>query len=164
MIELLKHVPWYVYLIMVYLILMIIKSFKGRTYHLKKLIILPAIFIWMSVVEITHVIQPTILYILVWFVGMVIGAAILGWYPFHKLDVKPADKANMVYVPGNMFTPILIVVTFCVKFYIGMTLARNQTAFSFETINLLLFFSGLFTGAFIGRFLYAVYLLYLKRR
>ncbi len=154
--------PWYVYLIIVYLVFIGIKSVKGGSVHIKKLIILPIIFLYMSIETLFQHNSINVEQIAIWGLSLLVGAYLLGWLPYHKIGVKIAPEQHTIYVPGSFFTLFLIIITFAIKYSCAALIAA-QYDFSRLEWNSLLFISGLFTGAFIGRFVYAAYHLYIKQ-
>lgn len=153
-----SHTPWYVYLILAYLIFVGVKSLKGGEVSLIKLAIIPVIFVWMSIDEFLRTANFSTGSFIIWLIGIVIGAYLLGWKPYKALGIKVDKKTKELVIPGNWLTLILLIVTFVVKYAIAVALSIDPSI-SGMTMYVLLLVSGIFTGAFVGRVLYGLYLL-----
>lgn len=151
----LTHTPWYVYLIFAYILFVGIKGLKGRTVHINKLLILPIVFVWMSVDEMTNSISFSTVNAGVWLVGILIGAYLLGWLPYQRLRISADPKTKLLTIPGSWFTLVLLLVTFAVKYAIAVVLATHQEI-SAHSVYVLMIVSGVFTGAFVGRLIYGL--------
>lgn len=149
--------PWYVYVILVYLLIVGVKSINGQSVSVIKLALLPVLFMYMSIHELLHGHTSNALsQLATWSVSFAVGAFILGWLPYQKLGVKAGNKPYSVYVPGNWFTLILITITFVIKYMIAALIAMHYE-FSMMTWYSLLFLSGFLTGSFAGRLAFAIY-------
>ncbi len=147
--------PWYVYLILVYLIKIGVRSVKGGEVSLGKFYILPIVFLVMSIDEFVGTVHFSFPHVLIWLAGIVIGSYLLGWMPYRRLGITANKEKKILFIPGSYFTLVLIIVTFAVKYYIGYTVAVSQSLSSGFIMGLLIL-SGLFTGAFVGRLLYVL--------
>lgn len=154
--------PWYIYVILVYLLIVGFKAIHGRSVSVIKLALLPILFMYMSIHELLHGHNSNgLAQLAIWSVSFVLGAFILGWLPYQKLGVKAADKPYCVYVPGNWFTLILISITFVIKYTIAVLIAI-QYEFSMMGWYSLLCLSGFLTGSFAGRLAFAAYQIWAK--
>lgn len=151
----LKGTPWYVYLILAYLIFVGIKSVKGGVVPIQKLFIIPIVFCWMSVNEITKTLHLTPLYITACLLGLFVGIC-FGVWQFKQLKIRADKTHKLLEIEGSWFALVLIIITFIVKYYVAYSLETNQDM-SIEFICILLFASSIFTGAFVGRLLYGLY-------
>ena len=150
--------PWYVYLVIIYIVKISPNIIKGGSIHMKKLVILPAVFLCLSFNEIFYTNTSTE-QIIVWVLSLLFGAYILGWLPYQRIRVTPAKTPHTLYVPGSWWSLALIIVTFIIKYAIG-ALTSMHHAFSAMELYGLLLLSGVFTGAFVGRLAYGIYKLY----
>lgn len=148
-----KGTPWYVYLILIYLIFIGIKSVKGGVVPLKKLFFIPILFLWMSADEIIKHVHMTPKYIIASIVGLVLGS-ILGWLQYHMLQIRVDQKNKLLEIEGSWFGAFLILITFIVKYYVGYSFTMNNM--SSTTTCTLLLISSILTGAFLGRLIYGI--------
>lgn len=153
--DFLKGTPWYVYLIVIYLILVGIKSVRGGIISIKKMFFIPILFVWMSVDEIAVRLHFAPLYILISVAGLILGA-ILGAWQYHLLQIRVDQKKKLLDIEGSWFGAFLILITFMVKYYVGYSFAMYNDMSNEFTCTLLLL-SSAFTGAFVGRLGYALY-------
>lgn len=151
----LKGTPWYVYLIVVYLVFVGVKSVRGGVVSIKKMFFIPIIFVWMSIDEIVVRLHFAPLYVLVGVSGLILGA-ILGAWQYHMLQIRVDQKKKLLEIEGSLFAAFLILVTFIVKYYVGYSFAINNHM-SDEYVCTLLILSSAFTGAFVGRLFYGLY-------
>ena len=145
------HTLWWVYLLLAYLIFIGIQASKTRVVSIKKLIIVPIIFTWMSVETLLTAFKVNTLSIGTWSIAILIGIT-LGWLQIirHKLIV---DKPHwLIKVPGSWLTFILVLIIFASKYYFGYQLAmdpqlESQTGCEVAMLSV----SGVVTGLLIGR-------------
>lgn len=160
----LNGTPWYVYVILVYLLIVGIKAIHGRSVSIIKLALLPVLFMLMSIHELLHGHASNgLAQLVIWSISFIVGAFILGWLPYQKLGVKAGDKPYTVHVPGNWFTLILIGLTFIIKYTMAVLIAL-QYEFSIAGWYSLLVISGFLTGSFAGRLAFAAYQLWANPR
>lgn len=149
------HTPWYVYLILLYILYVGFKSLKGRTVPIRKMLVLPIIFIVMSVDEMTSSLPFSSLNLIVWLLGLLVGGYLLGWLPYQFSDITAEKDKGLLHIKGNWHTLVLLLLTFAVKYAVAVVLATHAHLSPYQIYALMLV-SGLFTGAFVGRFVYAL--------
>src|SRR3990167_71671 len=110
--------PWYVYLILIYLIFIGVKAIKGSITPIAKFWILPAIFVWMSIDELTGNLHLGVGSWVIWLLGLALGS-VFGWFQFKPLVTSVDREKKLFEVKGSYSALILIIVTFCVKYYIA---------------------------------------------
>lgn len=145
------NTPWWVYLLLAYLIFIGIKASNTRIVSIKKLLIAPVIFTVLSLETLLTAFKITPLSVGTWIAAIIIGIG-LGWLQIirHKLIV---DKPHLlIKVPGSWLTLILVLIIFVSKYYFGYQIAvdpqlETQTGFEISMLGV----SGVCTGLFIGR-------------
>jgi hypothetical protein len=150
----LKGTPWYVYLVLVYLIFVMIKSVKGGVTPFKKLFFIPILFLWMWVDDVVVHIHISPRYIVASIVGILLGV-ICGWWQYRNLNIRVDQENKLLEIEGSILSAFLILLTFVVKYYIGYSFATNATYSDVTCV--LLFFSSILTGAFVGKLIYGIY-------
>ena len=156
LISILKGTPWWFYALFVYLVLNGIKALKPHSMPLKKVFILPAVFLVWGLSSLGAKLG-TALHFGVW-VGCLVLGAWLGWQLVRHISVKTTNQGAVVVFPGGPLTLILILAIFSVKYFIGFTYATNPAASAdirFVTTDIIL--SGFLTGMFVGRALHYWY-------
>ncbi len=152
MLEILKGTPFWVYLLLFFLIYKGIKALKPTTIKLKKLVILPAVFFILSLHKIAN---PY------YYVFFLICGIIIGWLLYIKIKVKADKDKKLIGLPGSVLPLILIIVAFVKGYYFGYESAVHPEYLNqYWFIITSLIVSGLFSGIFIGRaltFLYKYY-------
>ncbi|HLB55870.1 MAG TPA: hypothetical protein VJK30_00870 [Coxiellaceae bacterium] len=120
----------------------IIPSFKTRVFHVKKLIIMPAVFMYLnyqSVTENFHIqISDYGIITLALIAGILIGALLR-----KNTTVKSNIEKKLIELPGSYFSLIIFLAIFAVHFVIGYLQSVNptyllQASFSEATLLFLL--------------------------
>ena len=158
----LLQTPWWVYVLLIYLIRIGIRASKERVISFKKLLILPVIFTAMSVHTLVSSFQIDLSLGLSWLISIFLGG-LVGYLLIRKHNIKVDRKNLLIQTPGTWITLVLVLIIFASKYYFGYELSVDpglikQTAFEFS----MLFVSGVCTGLFIGRFTFYISLLYTR--
>lgn len=153
----LVHTPWWVYLLLIFLIRVGIRASKTHVVSLKKLFIVPIIFTFMSIHTLFTSFTVGALTITTWAVAILIGMA-LGWIQVHRYSLQVDMKNLLIQVPGTWSTLIIILIIFIAKYYFSYELSvdpqlAQQTIFEICALAI----SGIFTGLFIGRLICYLY-------
>lgn len=147
--------PWYVYLIFFYLVIIGIKSVKGGIVSLKKLFFIPCVFLFMSIDEIVTKLPFHAIFIGAFAIGLACGT-LLGYWQYKSLKIDVDQNKKLLKIGGSKFSLVLIIVTFSYKYYLGYTFAVNPNM-ELTQMALLLYFSSILTGMFVGRLLFALH-------
>jgi len=147
----LTHTPWWVYLLLAYLLRMGIKASQTRIVALKKLFIIPIIFSAMSVHTVLDSFQLTGLAVGILASNLLLGIMI-GWYQVYRLAIQVDRQHGLIQIPGTWSTLIIILIIFATKYYFGYELAMDpqlteDLGFEFAMLGV----SGVCTGLFIGK-------------
>lgn len=145
------HTPWWVYLLLGYLIAVGIKGSKVRIIPFWKVFLLPIIFLSMSIQNLAT--YETIEYLSIgsWIFAMLVGS-LFGWWQVQRLDIKIDKKSSLIQIPGSWDTLLVILIIFIAKYYFGYEQATNPVLVAqlkFKVSMLVL--SGVCTGLFLGR-------------
>jgi len=153
LVDALTHMPWWVYLLFIYLLKLGFNASKPTVISMKKLVILPAIFLFVSLDTLITSVQLSPLTIGTYLLSIVLGA-ILGWILVRHLVLQFDKKKWLIKLPGTWTTLILILIILSTKYYFGYALASDPTR-AHDTIFELssLAVSGLCTGLLLGRLL-----------
>ncbi len=154
------NTPWWVYALLIYLIIVGIKASKTRVVSLKKLFIIPAFFVYMSIHTLLNSVTIDIFSLSIWS-GSILFGTLIGWMQITNTKVKVDRKKNLVEIEGTWTTLIYILIIFTTKYFFGYELAvdpelARQTTFEFA----LLATSGICTGLFVGKLLCCLNLFY----
>ena len=145
------NTPWWVYLLLAYLIKVGIQASKTRTVELKKLFIIPTVFTLISIHTLLYSFAIDALTILTWFAAILTGM-VLGWIQIYQYKLKIDKKNGLIQIPGTWSTLIIIMIIFITKYYFGYELAIDPALAQQSTFEMsALLISGICTGFFIGR-------------
>jgi hypothetical protein len=149
----LQYTPWWVYLLLAYVIFIGIKASKSRTVSLRKLFILPIIFLALSLeMLITHF-DLNGLSVCTWIGSVLLGSAI-GALLVVRQPITVDHNKKTLHLGGSWSTMILIFMIFAGKYYCGYALhADPGAAINTHTEIIVLAISGACSGAFLGRML-----------
>lgn len=158
--QILIHTPWWVYVLLVYLIFIGVKARNTGIVSIYKLAVLPLLFLIMSIESMISHFKIESLSISTWLISIIIGS-IIGLLLVYKSKIR-VDRANkLLELPGSWTTLILILAIFMAKYYCGYALSKDPgAAINTHTEILVLALSGICTGTFIGRMLIYVYRLF----
>lgn len=132
------------------------KASKGGNVPLKKMFILPIVFLAMSVDELITGVSISWAHVLAWVVGVTLGT-LAGWWQLNSLQIEVDHAHKILKMPPSKFALALIILTFLVKYYIGFQLSTTPIL-TLKLAMALIVVSGVFTGVFVGRLFYSLYL------
>lgn len=142
--------PWWVWVLLVYVVIIGIKSTKPRTLPIKRVVLLPLLFVIWSLYSLY---QKAVLgfpsLIPVWIVFLALGAY-LGVKEVHAWRFSKDRGQGTITIPGNYSTLVLILLIFALKFFWGYFYATRPEIpywiYFSDTLT-----SALVTGFFVGR-------------
>jgi hypothetical protein len=143
-IEIIKGTPVWVYFLLGLLIYKGISATNGKMMSLKKLFIMPIVFIFLMGQKMSA--SPAA------FLGFLVIGCFVGWLIYKNIEIKADKEKRLIFIPGSYMPLILIVTAFVKGYYIGY-----QTAVHPELVKTFWFafsvaaVSGIFSGMFIGR-------------
>ena len=155
--ELLTHTPWWVFVIFGYLLKISISATRTRTILFKKLFILPLLFLSISLKTLFTSFLLSPLVIGSYSISLMVGI-FLGFILAKSLNLKFDHDQNLVKMPGNYITPILLMAIFSAKYYLGYSLSTNPLAI--ENPSFIVFHmgvSGISSGLLLGRLACYIY-------
>jgi hypothetical protein len=147
--EVIKHIPWWVYVIFGYILSIGIKALKPQVISLKRVFLLPLIFVASSLFNFIK--SSAILDISLWLLCGLSGFFLGLWMSrFSKIK---ADKKNaLIAIEGSSLTLIVLLFVFSLKCFFGFLygmqpyLQQNILIHSIELAS-----SGVISGALSGR-------------
>lgn len=152
--EKIAETSWWIYPLVVYFIFLSFAATKPRAVSLKNIIIMPVIFIPLSIPYLFVSFPITGFNVLVWLTAMVIGTA-LGWLQFKIFKVKAIKDESAIYFPGTFSMLFFIPLLLLGYYFYGSTLHLNAGMLS-NPSNAVFFLGGygVLAGLFIGRVIY----------
>ena len=142
--------PWWVYVLFIYLLSIGIKSIRPRTISIKRVVLLPMLFVAWSFYDLYQKLLlgfPSLLPL--WIVFLAIGAY-LGVKEVHSWRISKDRHKGEITIPGNYSTLVLMLLIFVLKFFWGYFYStRVEISYWIYFADILT--SALVTGFFIGR-------------
>jgi hypothetical protein len=152
--EIIKGTPWWVFLILCYLLIVGIKArYLGAVSLkiIKKLFPLPFAFITWSAYALSMNYGANILTLGLWAGSLSIGSY-LGWIFGKSIPIKLID--NKLHMQGSWLPLVLSLLIFSAKYFVGVITDINPASKqSFYVLGTDLIFSGSIAGIFLGRLL-----------
>ncbi len=152
-IDILSGTPWWVWAIFIYLLAIGIRALRPCQISLKWTVLAPGILAAWSLYSFYRVYTFFLPASAIWLIALIVGR-MLG-YRYLSSNITINKKNSSVSLPGSWAPLILLMLFFCVKYYIGFTYTVdpiqkfNPAFWMLDVIT-----SGLILGAFIGRLAY----------
>ena len=146
----LSGAPWWAYALLIYLLLVGIQAIKPRTISVKKLLLLPLVFVaWSFYGLYARLLLGFLSLLPVWIVFLAVGAY-LGVREVHAWHLHKDRRKGEITIPGNYSTLVLMLLIFILKFFWGYYYATH-TEISYWIYCADTSTSALATGFFVGR-------------
>jgi hypothetical protein len=159
--EFLIHTPWWVYILFFFLLYIGIKAMQPGTVSIYKLMILPVVFLLMSMHTLQVEMSLGATMVIVWVLGLAGGIVIGAWHSKKHYLGRGSEKMT-VKVDGSSITLLLILFIFAAKYYFGYMLnAHPEKLHELGFAAFLLACYGFGVGVFVGRVIY--FLMKLKK-
>lgn len=142
--------PWWVWVLFIYILMLGIKAKRARVVPLYKILVLPILFVLLSLHTLLEV-PLTRVNFSGYFFPALLGLC-LGFWQIWRLHIKVDKKRKLLHIPGSWVTLILVLIVFSSKYYFEYTETINPLVV--EQIGFvlsMLIISGLCTGIFLGR-------------
>ena len=151
-IEILKGTPFWVWLVLVFLLKRGIASLQDREVRLNRMFVLPLIFlVWgfHSIVSNPNHLETSILMMLF---GLLIGCSV-GWRLWKNQEpLRYNIEKTMIISPGSYLPLFLSCSAFFIKFILGVTFAfHSEFNNSLDYLMIYAFLTGFIDGLFWGR-------------
>lgn len=151
--QFLVQTPFWVWILLAYLIFIGIKARRPGNTSLVKMAIIPVIFTAWGLYNLVTLYGIAVDTAALWLAGIAVGAAI-GWYILSRYTIVADRPAGVLHRPADNTLLPLLIATFAVKYSFGVISATSpqllaETGFRIADLAL----SGFFTGIFIGKFI-----------
>jgi hypothetical protein len=152
LVDILKDTPLWISFLFAYLLYIGIRALKPRTIQLKKMTLLPILFLAWSLYILVVIFNGS--YFLAWVVSLIAGT-VFGWSFVRKTPLHIDKAKHLVTVPGSWSTLILIFAIFIIRcFFVYTYVTHPDEAKNFLFAFLDIISSGAITGIFFGRILF----------
>jgi len=145
-----KGIPWWVYIVFIYLVNLGIKAMRPRTVSISRVVILPVFFVaWSFYGLYVKLLLGLFSLIPLWFICVALGTY-CGIKEVQSWRYQSDHRKGMITIPGNYSTLVLVLVIFGLKFFWGSMYA------TLPEIPVWVYFvdsmtSGFVSGFFVGR-------------
>ncbi len=144
------NTPWWVFILLGFLIWMGIKASRPRTVKLSKLFMLPIFFTIAGITNIVTVFQVSFIHLFWWVLGIMV-VSFLAYLRAKHLSIQVNRAQHTLIIPGTYITLVMIIIIFTSKYYFAAMLGwKPELAHSAQFAAIDLFISGCVTGWFIG--------------
>lgn len=148
--KILTAIPWFVWPLLGYVILRGVKALQSQVLPIKKLVIVPLVFLYIGINGLMDQNLP-LACIAIWCTLFAIAAYVI-WLRMQPLKIICDRQKWLIEVPGNWTTLILLLSIFISRFTFGYLAATHPELKSFLFFNLTnLSISGIVCGISIGR-------------
>lgn len=146
----LTSIPWFVWLLFYYTILNGVKALQTHVLSIKKIFIVPLIFLGLGITGLVKQGLPFI-NVAIW-LGLVAIATAITWRGMVRTKVACDKQKGLIQLPGTWTTLILLLSIFVSKFTFGFLNATHPELKGFYFFNLAdLAISGTVCGISCGR-------------
>jgi len=148
--HIIKGTPYWVWLVLVYLLVIGMESLKKRKVYLWRLAILPIVFIAWSLYSLKgRMIFALVLCSCAWFIGILFGRRFV-----KNLGIKIDPRTREIVIPGSVVPLLISLGFFMIKYGFGVSYALNPALkASIIFVGCDAVASGIFSGFSFGRFL-----------
>ena len=152
--EVLKHTPISVYLLLFFLLFVGFKSMQEGTVNIY-LVGLPSFSFFLFSLKMLFLERKFgFLIYVIWCFGLIVGY-LVGWYHSHVLFLSVGNKPGTVKVKGSYVMLITVLLLFCSRYYLGYIKQTHNDYFQlFYFAIVMIFYYGVCTGFFTGRMNY----------
>ena len=145
------NTPWWVYLILAYLIFIGIRAGRPGFISLKRAVIIPVAFTILSIYTLLSAVQPTVLNITIWIIALLVGT-LIGLIQMKFSRLKIDRERRLIWTEGNWTLLVVFILIFATKYYFDYQISvMPHIAEHPIFIYSLLTSSAILTGWFIGR-------------
>ncbi|MBI5346495.1 MAG: hypothetical protein HZB76_05075 [Chlamydiae bacterium] len=150
-IEIIKTIPWFAWLLFFYVILKGVKALRPQVLSIKKVFVVPLIFVVLGINGLMMKQNLTFLHVAIW-MGMFTISAYLIWRHMRPLKVQSDKQKGLIQLPANASTLVLLLSFFVSKFTFGFLSATHpelKANLFFYLSDIMI--SGLVCGLSFGR-------------
>jgi len=141
-----KEIPWWVYIVFIYLVNVGIRAMRPRTIPISKVILMPLFFVcWSFYGLYGKLLLGFFSLIPIWFICLSIGAY-LGVKEVQSWRYQVNHRKGEITIPGNYSTLVLLLIIFGLKFFWSSLYA------TLEYIPTWIYFADIITGAIVTGF------------
>lgn len=147
--DIVKAVPWWIYLILLYLFIVGLWSLHPRTISINRLFFLPILLMIWNIYWLSERLKGHAIFLSLWPIGLTFGS-FFGWLTVRNWKISIDRSRNTLSLPPTWSTLILILSVFAIRYFFAFKYQAhpNETSRIFLADAII---SGILTGTFIGR-------------
>lgn len=150
MINIIENTPAWVLALFLSLMFIGYMQTKEREVTKNEIFLLPIFIIFFSMFSVLSAFG-NLMALIIWLFGLIMSLSIGIKYPFGK-NVKYIKNENLFQLPGSWLPLALIFIIFCVKYFVGVAMAREyEFIFNIEFIVVVSTLFGAISGIFLSR-------------
>ncbi len=144
-----KGTPFWVWLVLLYLLFIGVRSLNTRIVYLPKLFIIPLVLLLIKYKIFLS--QYSVVLILA-----IVFGSVLNFIMHTNSKVEIIKNSKSVKLPGSYSTLLILIFFFVVKYFLGYLSATDpDLAIKYSLFEIII--SGLLSGYFLGRAIYYIY-------
>lgn len=146
------NTPFWVWILLVYLVIRGIKARKPASTTLVKISALPILFTFISLYDLILIYPLNPINSGLWIAGISLGSCV-GWSIVASKQITIDKKNSTIHRPADYTLLPLVLLTFSIKYCLGAIhfISPKLLTTSFYSLIFLVLY-GFFTGIFIGKF------------
>lgn len=149
MLKILKSTPFYVWMVLAYLLFVGIKSLKTRLVYFPQLFVLPLTLLGIKYK--TFLSQGAIPFIVV-----ILLTTLVSFFVHAGAKIKVIKNLKSVELPGSYLTLVILIAFFAVKYYFGyLNFTEPSLGLKYALVENIL--SGIFSGYPLGKAIRYIY-------
>tara|TARA_R110002020_G_scaffold197060_6_gene398099 strand:- start:4648 stop:5190 length:543 start_codon:yes stop_codon:yes gene_type:complete len=129
LVDTLRGTPWWVWLILAYLIVVGIRRSKTTVSPMWKVFILPAIILVLELGSVRQQLGADPLHAAVWLAGLAAGAGV-GLLLVRSMPIRADRSKGLVEIPGSWSYLVALLLIFGIKYYFGYKTAVDPATMS----------------------------------
>ena len=146
-----SQVPIWVYILFLFLVYMGIKRCYTRVTSIKRLIIVPVIFLFFCFKNTAQLFNDNLMGYVLLITGLLLGA-LIGFYLIRNNVIKADRKNYLIQIPGDVSLLIMILIIFFIEFFIHYAMDAQWHIASLSLFKeLVAIISGIVVGVSLGR-------------
>lgn len=149
--QIVSHTPMYVWFILAFLISRGMAASADRTVTMRNLVIIPAVMLVLSWLDINNKFGVDSLVVMGWATGALIGAGLV-WRNFDSASITYDPASGAIRLRGSWLPLALMMAIFCTKYVVAVLVAvlpaARESALFVAAVCIVF---GMFNGAFLGR-------------
>lgn len=149
--QIIQHTPIWVFVLLIGLVFLGYTQTKDRKVKSKSIFILPTAMILLSLFGVLSAFGTIIVALALWFIGGFMFL-LIGLKLSFPENIKYNESEDVFYISGSWIPMVLILIIFCIKYFVGVAIARELSIINeLGFIMTISFLYGSLSGIFLSR-------------